>query len=506
MLVCAVHTAMNEILPILTIGDPRLELRADPMTAEDVATGSQFRAELERMHATLGDFRQRHGFGRAMAAPQVGVGKRAIVMNLGATEFALLNPEIVWRSKEMFEVWDDCLSVPDRIVRVERHVSVSIRYRDEQWRERVWHRLPADLAELVQHEIDHLDGILMTERAHGADAVRPIAEHAALIGQARPRRRLSLDRIARAAREIDPVFRGSPQYSCDALNAEAGCRITLKVETANPIRSFKGRGADFLLREVQRRGDDRQIVCASAGNWGQALAYAGRAMGRRIVVFAAATANPMKLEAMRRFGAEVRIAGEDFDAAKLHAKAFAEEMGAWMVEDGREPEITEGAGSIALELLQQGDAYDHVVAPLGNGALLNGIARWFKAASPATLVAGVCAAGADSMQQSFATGQVVNRQSVQTIADGIGVRAPVAEAVSDMNGLVDDVHLVTDDQILHAMRRLYLHTGLLIEPAGAAGLAAVLAKPEAFAGQHVAVVLCGSNMTQAQIREWILQA
>ena len=488
-----------EPFPILTLGDPRLEQTCADVTEWD----EELARQLERLHATLDDVRRRRGFGRAIAAPQVGLLRRVIAMNLGAGPVSLINPEILWRSEERFEVWDDCLSVPDCIVRVCRHLSISLRYHDELGRPRTWLRLPPDLAELIQHEVDHLDGILMTRRAVGPDAVRPIAEHAQLVAASRPTHRLSLDRIAAAARTIDPVFLHSPQYECEPLSDTLGCRFTLKLETTNPIRSFKGRGADFFLSEVEARGERRPLICGSAGNWGQALAYAARRRGRTLVVYAPRNASPLKLERMRRFGAYVRLFGDDFDAAKAEAKRVAAESGAWMVEDGLEPEISEGAGSIAVELLAGNPAFDAILVPLGNGAMLNGIARWVKAASPATLVIGVCAEGADSMQRSFAAGAPLAADKVDTIADGIAIREPVSEAVADMKGVVDEVHLVSDGHIIEAMRLLYSHSGLLIEPAGAAGLAALLSTTE-WRGARVATVLCGSNITDEQIRKWIL--
>jgi len=112
--------------------------------------------------------------------------KRMVAMNLGGGPFILLNPEITWRSEATFLVWDDCLSVPDVIVRVRRHSSISIDYRDDQFRPRRWNHLPPDLAELVQHEIDHLNGVLMTDLAEGENAVEPLSRWAELVGSARP--------------------------------------------------------------------------------------------------------------------------------------------------------------------------------------------------------------------------------------------------------------------------------------------------------------------------------
>ncbi|MBA2674931.1 pyridoxal-phosphate dependent enzyme [Ramlibacter sp.] len=315
--------------------------------------------------------------------------------------------------------------------------------------------------------------------------------------------RLSLANIARSADVIPPEFLDSPQYDCEPLSEALGCALTLKLEFTNPIRSFKGRGASFFLSEMVRRGDKRAIVCASAGNWGQAMAYACRAQGLPIVVYASLHANPLKVARMRAFGAEVRQVGEDFDAAKDAAKAYAQEIGGWMVEDGLDAEISEGHGTIAMELLARGDTFDAVSIPLGNGAMLNGIARWFKSAAPATQVLGVSATGADAMEKSWRDGKLVQTDAANTIADGIAVRVPIPEAVQDMRGIVDDVLLVDDTHIVEAMRLVYQHAGLLIEPAGAVGVAALVAHRARFAGKRVATVLCGSNITEQQIAQYL---
>lgn len=438
-----------------------------------------------------------------MAAPQVGIMKRLIVMNLGATPFALINPVITWRSNETFTVWDDCLSLPDCVVRVRRHSSISLEYLDEQQRRRSWQRLPPDLSELVQHEIDHLDGVLMTAQAEGEDAIRPISEHTALVVHARPARRLSLENISRSRSVIPAEFLNSPQYDCEPLSQALGCRLTIKLDFTNPIRSFKGRGASFLVSEMLRRVETRALVCASAGNWGQAMAYACRSHGLPIIIYAAVNANPLKIGRMKALGAEVRLEGNDFDAAKDAAKRYARSIHGWMVEDGLEAAISEGHGTMAIELLARGDAFDAVTVPLGNGAMLAGMAHWFKAASPATRMLGVCATGADAMEKSWRSKTTVIQPSASTIADGIAVRVPIPEALDDMDGLLDDVLLVDDEHIKKAMRLVYQHAGLMLEPAGAVGVAAILADPARFAGQSVATVLCGSNITESQIKEYL---
>jgi threonine dehydratase len=324
------------------------------------------------------------------------------------------------------------------------------------------------------------------------------AEHAETEGK-----RLSLERIEEAARCIDPVFLDSPQYEAEALGDELGLRMVCKVETANPIRSFKGRGTDYLLH---RLGDeDGRLVCASAGNFGQGLAYAARKRNVPLTVFAAQSANPAKVKSMRRLGAEVRLEGEDFDEAKAAAHALAGSEGWRFVEDGREVEVAEGAGTIALELCHWPEPFDVLLVPLGNGALLSGVGTWMKAHAPTTAVIGVCAEGAPAMALSLREGVTRTTEKAETIADGIAVRVPVEEALSDLAGVVDDVLLVDDETMVEAMRLLCWKMGLVVEPAGAAGVAALLAHRERFARALVATPLCGGNLTGQQVRRWLLE-
>lgn len=320
-----------------------------------------------------------------------------------------------------------------------------------------------------------------------------------------PAHRLGLAAMARAMAVIDPVFLGSPQYLCEPLAEALGCRLMLKVETTNPLRSFKGRGASFLIAERLRTGamSGRQLVSASAGNWGQALAYVCRDAGLPLILYAATEANPMKVARMRALGADVRLSGADFDAAKAEAGRWAAETGALMLADGQDREASEGAGTIAVELMAEACPPDCLVVPLGNGAMLTGIARWAKAVHPGCEVIGVQATGADAMEKSWRSGRLHFPPSVSTIADGIGIRVPIPEAVADMAGLVDDVHLVEDAAILDAMRLVHTRAGLVAEPSGAAGVAAILSRPAHFRGRRVATILCGGNLTEDQRRDWL---
>ena len=313
--------------------------------------------------------------------------------------------------------------------------------------------------------------------------------------------RLSLANIERAATQIDPIFLHSPQFECEPLSQSLGASLMLKVETLNPLRSFKGRGADFFMRENAERLAMRTLVCATAGNWGQAMAYACRARQRPLVVYAATTANALKVQRMHAMGAEVRLYSDDFDRAKEEAQRFCTDSGAYLVEDGREASIAEGAGTIGRELLG-GRHFDAVLLPLGNGALLTGVGRWIKAHAPGVRVIGVCAVGADAMAVSWQQARTVDRDATNTIADGIAVRRPIAQALADMRGTVDDVLLVSEHAIQRAMHLVFTDAGLVAEPAAVVGVAAILEYP-ALRSQRLATVLCGSNLTREQVARWL---
>ncbi len=319
-------------------------------------------------------------------------------------------------------------------------------------------------------------------------------------GETKNSHRICLEHIQEAAEKIDPVFLHSPQFEAESLSEILGSELIVKVETVNPIRSFKGRGADYFFI---RNPDIKAVVCASAGNFGQGMAYAARKRSVKQIVFAAEAANPLKIERMKRLGAEVLLRGQDFDAAKLAAKTYATANNLRFVEDSRDTEFTEGAGTMAVELLKYPKPFDVMVVPLGNGAMIAGIARWVKAHSPATQVIGVCAAGAAAMEKSWRADKPIQTETISTIADGIGVRVPVAEALQDIRGLLGDILLVEDKQMIEAMRLVHRHLGVVLEPSGAVGIAALMTQPERFAKQRVATILCGGNLTNEQIQSWL---
>jgi threonine dehydratase len=222
-----------------------------------------------------------------------------------------------------------------------------------------------------------------------------------------------------------------------------------------------------------------------------------------VTVFAARSANQFKVSRMRDFGADVRLEGSDFADAKAAARAHASLTGSRFIEDGREPQIAEGAGTIGAELSRWPEPFDALLVPIGDGSLIAGIGTWVKAKMPGTQVIGVCAAGAPAVALSWRAGRPISTPAADTIADGIWVRNPVPEALDLIRAVVDDVVLVTDDSMLAAIRLLFAEAGLVVEPAGAAGLASLLEQPTRWRGARVATPVCGGNLTQDQIGRWL---
>lgn len=306
-----------------------------------------------------------------------------------------------------------------------------------------------------------------------------------------------IERVRTAARHIDPVFLNSRVATSDALDAVAGCRILAKVELENPIGSFKGRGTEWFCATTLSPGET--VVCASAGNFGQGLARAASRRGQASVVFASEQTNPLKIEAMRRFGADVRLRAGDFDAAKEAARLHARAHALRFIEDGAEPTIAEGAGTIAVELL---DAvrFDAMIVPLGNGALLAGIGAVLRELAPAVEITAVVAQDAPAMKRSLEAGHAIETDHADTIADGIAVRVPIASAVAELRTCCDAVIEVSEQRIFEAMQVIYRHLHLIVEPAGAVAVAAILANAGRFAGRRVATLLSGGNISPTLLR------
>jgi threonine dehydratase len=298
---------------------------------------------------------------------------------------------------------------------------------------------------------------------------------------------LSLERIEAARERIHPAFLDTPQFDDDRLSAVFGREVVVKVETVNPIGSFKGRGTWLLAEHLD---PERTWVCATAGNFGQGLAYAGRDRGARVQVFASPRAPQRKVEQMRALGAEVEVSPTPEAAARSFAADEAERR--TLVKDGLDPAIAEGAGTIAVEL-ESLRPVDVALVQIGDGALISGVARWLKSRRPQTRVVGVCASGAPAMAKSFEAGRPLSIEGAGTIAEALAITEPVPESFARVTALVDEIVLVDDDDLRSAIRLIAENLGVLVEPAGAAGVAALRRYAGRLAGERIGVVLTGAG-------------
>ena len=308
--------------------------------------------------------------------------------------------------------------------------------------------------------------------------------------------------IRAAHARIHPAFRDSPQYLHESLSRTVGADVVLKIECVNPIRAFKGRGTWLAVEALAgegRIGPSCPVVAASTGNFGQGLAFAARAFGLPAIVFADAHANPVKLDRIRAFGATVIQEGSDFDEARAASAAYARERGAYLLTDGEDPRVAAGAATLALEVTdaaERGAVPLPAVAyvPLGNGALIVGVGAWLRHAAPNCRIVGVSAAEAPSMVRSWDAGVLVATPTAATYAEGIACRVPVPEALDMMVGRVDELLLVTEEQLRGAQDLLTAATGITVEGAAGASLAGLLADPQRGMGPAL-VILTGSNVS-----------
>jgi len=311
-----------------------------------------------------------------------------------------------------------------------------------------------------------------------------------------PETRLDLARIRAARRVINPVFLDSPLYRCDALESALGCAVSVKLETANPVRSFKGRGTELVASALTG-----PAVCASAGNLGQALAWSARGRGLDVKVVASRFAPEAKLERIRALGAELELVDGDFELARERAVAIARHDRIRLVEDSLDLETCEGAATIGLELVDT--AFDTVLVALGGGAMATGVGHVLKALAPGVEVICVQPRGAPAMTRSFHERGVVTTGPTDTIADGVAGRRPIPEVLADLLLVADDAVLVEEPSIITGLRMLFDHAGLVAEPSAALGIAAILEDRERFAGRHVVTIVCGGNVDGDAYRRWV---
>ena len=304
--------------------------------------------------------------------------------------------------------------------------------------------------------------------------------------------RLTIADVHAAAERIAGAIVRTPMLHSRTLSRIAGCEIWLKFENLQFTAAYKERGALnalLLLSEEQRA---RGVIAASAGNHSQGLSHHGTRLGVPVTIVMPRSTPTVKVMQTESVGGKVELFGETFDEAYAHARQLEAERGLTFVHPFDDPDVAAGAGTVALEMLAAAPDLDCLVVPIGGGGLMSGMATVARATNPAIAMIGVQARLFPSMYAHLA-GQDM-RCGGDTLAEGIAVKAPGRFTAEIIAALVDEILLVEEGALEHAVALLLQIEKTVVEGAGAAGLAAVLSSPEKFAGKRVGLVLCGGNI------------
>ena len=305
-----------------------------------------------------------------------------------------------------------------------------------------------------------------------------------------------------AARDrIRAYLPATPLRNYPSLDRLTGAEVWVKHDNLLPTGAFKVRGGVNLISQMDAATRGRGVIAASTGNHGQSVAFASRIFGVRATVVAPEGANPVKVEAMRDFGAEVVLKGRDFDEAREHCEHLAAEHGYRYIHSGDEPHLIAGVGTHTLEILEERPDIDAVIVPIGGGSGAAGACIVAKATRPGIEVIGVQSAQASTAHDSWRERRLVERPNT-TVAEGLSTRTAFELPQRILREVLDDFVLIGDESILEAVAIMIEKTRTLVEPAGAAPLAALLspALRDHLRGKRVALICSGANISPAQLR------
>jgi len=303
-----------------------------------------------------------------------------------------------------------------------------------------------------------------------------------------------------ARQTIAPYLRPTPLYEYQSLGDAVGARIWVKHENHLPTGAFKVRGGVNFMAHLPPEKRALGVITASTGNHGQSVAYAARLFGVRATVAVPNGANPVKVEAIRNFGAEIRFVGRDFDDCRHYVQEAAQREGMYYLSSGDEPLLIAGVGTHTLEIVEALPEVEVIIVPIGGGSGAAGACLAAKTLNPAIQVIGVQSDAAPAAYRSWKERRDVEAP-MQTFAEGLATRAPFDLPQTILRRDLDDFILVSDDELRAAMRLMIEKTRNLVEGAGAASLAAACQIHERLRGKRVALILSGGNATLAGLKE-----
>ena len=301
--------------------------------------------------------------------------------------------------------------------------------------------------------------------------------------------------ILEANRKIRNFIIRTPAYMSVAFSRRTGAEVYLKLESFQPVGVFKIRGAINKIANLSHSELEKGLVTSSSGNHGLAVAYAAKIFGAKAVIVVPENAVQEKVEAIESYGAEVVKHGKDYDEAYFKALEIRKKTKTTFVHPFNDPFVIAGQGTIGLELLEDIPDLNTIIAPVGGGGLISGIAIAAKTLKPNIKIVGVQAEGAPAVYRSWKAGKIVETDSVETVADGLASRKPLDLTFRMMIRYVDDILLVTDQEIGEAVLALIREAHILAEPSGAASLAALLSRYNPKPREKVAAIISGANIS-----------
>jgi threonine dehydratase len=316
----------------------------------------------------------------------------------------------------------------------------------------------------------------------------------------------SISIIREAQKFLVKYFAPTRLIAAPFLSQRMGRRVFLKLETELPTGSFKVRGAFYALAERMKKSSVRKVVASSTGNHGAAVAYAAKEFGIAARIFLPAHCNPVKRGRIAGLGAEiVESGGSDLASAFELASEQAKQPGVYFLNDATDLDLPAGPATIGCEILEQLPKATAILVPMGDTALIRGIAAATKQLAPHVRIIGVQAERAPAYYLSWKEGKVVGTETCDTIADGLATRTPEAANVQDVKNLVDDVVLVSEEGMLQAIGALVMEEHVVAEPAGAASTAALLKSSDG-CGDRPVLIVSGASVSREVLKKAIQNA
>lgn len=311
--------------------------------------------------------------------------------------------------------------------------------------------------------------------------------------------------ILNARRTVAKYLKPTPFFKSIPLSRKLGCEAYVKCENLQPVGAFKVRGGVNLISKLSDDEKHRGVITASTGNHGSSIAYASSLFGVKAIIAAPVGSNPYKMQMISELGATVELCGKDFDEARLWVEREAREKGYRYVHPANEPLLIAGVGTLYLEILEDLPNVDVIFVPVGGGSGASAACIVAKTINPSIRVIGVQSEAAPAVYESWKTGKMVEKERIETFADGLATRVPFELTMRIMRRLIDEIVLVSEEDLKRAIRLLLETTHQLAEGAGAASTAAATKMRQELKGKKVALVISGGNLTMEMLREIVHQ-